>query len=1030
MTTEKKKLEKVTEIEIPKNTSNIPAMNFFAGDLFLNEYRIINQMPVVGGEADVFKLENGQIGAKFILKLYHYGISPKSEVMEKILSLKSPGIVKLEKYGYYRFGNIKRFYEIQEFIPHGSLAEYCAQNRVSKDEVRNVLFSLNQILYNCHLGGLIHRDLKPANILLRTLSPLTPVLTDFGIASVLAKDVSRRFTSRSRTIDYAAPEALSGVVGKEMDYYWSLGIIIAELLLGKHPFADMSDSLINLYLTSKPMPIPENVQEDWKYLLKGLLTRDFKGRWGYEQVSTWLSGKYMEIPLFYEGETVTPLDHAAEEITGNKPYRFNNKNIYSIKALTEELLKDYEKAVKHLLRGYIGKWVENQIQNYELKSDIDDILEDNKMSDARKLTVFLYKANPAMPLTYKDKIFTNHNLTIWLQNIIAGNETKEDIDLLNELIPEKLYIDYSLETNRFSMEEAQIYKQKFDYAIKNICNKQPFPNISIAYLFLLIINEDSRQIAFNSLHERICAATATVLNAIFKGSDKPVEAFTKENLLIIFFLKYGQEKTEKIIRKLDNRISLEKLNLIEALLKVLLQFGDDFKNNDLVEIISKKLTPRLQEITEISQLDVIRSTKNDDYRLVINSHLNIFPGYEKKTWVIEDLAWLKKAEEILHIPEPREFIIKATLKKNILKGKSSLESLVIENNIPTDEQTNKKFSRAKELLSEYINKDIDKLDAKDFQWNSKVSELLPKAASYISKNELARMISNTKTSLESLITKTVPNDKKTEKAFDEAKTLLNKYIFKEPHKLVYNDYLWYKSASETLLSIYSLSETNGYIDKKVLYENISRIKLRLKSLITENVPWDEATRYVFNEAKVLLEGYSDKEVELLDVFDLQWDKTASEILSKHLNYKNRKDLLSDLQDIKEKKTALEKLIAGNVPKDERTKRAFDEAEVLLKKYIIKDLDTFDINDIGWLKVASDILSQNMDYVSKQKWAEEVIQKINYIKEFSQNMKIVKNLTVSTPIRQMDINSLKINRLHYIFRIKEKPIKSIGCELRC
>ena len=130
-----------------------------------------------------------------------------------------------------------------------------------------------------------------------------PVLTDFGIASVLAGNISRRLTNKSRTVDYAAPEALSGVIGKEADY-WSLGIILMELFTGKHPFENISHGLINLYLTSKPMPIPENLEEEWQCLFKGLLTRDFKGRWGYEQVRSWLDGKYKDIPFYYEGETI------------------------------------------------------------------------------------------------------------------------------------------------------------------------------------------------------------------------------------------------------------------------------------------------------------------------------------------------------------------------------------------------------------------------------------------------------------------------------------------------------------------------------------------------------------------------------------------------------------------------------------------------------------------------------------------------------------------------------------------------------
>jgi serine/threonine protein kinase/Flp pilus assembly protein TadD len=95
-------------------------------------------------------------------------------------------------------------------------------------------------LAHAHARGILHRDLKPANVLLADDG--RPMLLDFN----LAEDVKQR-TALTRakvggTLPYMAPEHLeafrdqAGVVDERCDIY-SLGIILFELLTGRHPFA-------------------------------------------------------------------------------------------------------------------------------------------------------------------------------------------------------------------------------------------------------------------------------------------------------------------------------------------------------------------------------------------------------------------------------------------------------------------------------------------------------------------------------------------------------------------------------------------------------------------------------------------------------------------------------------------------------------------------------------------------------------------------------------------------------------------------
>jgi serine/threonine protein kinase/Flp pilus assembly protein TadD len=94
-------------------------------------------------------------------------------------------------------------------------------------------------LAHAHDRGILHRDLKPANVLLTDDGQ--PMLLDFNLAADAALDGLAEAARLGGTLPYMAPEHLESFAGRKRvvdarsDVY-ALGVILFELLTGRHPF--------------------------------------------------------------------------------------------------------------------------------------------------------------------------------------------------------------------------------------------------------------------------------------------------------------------------------------------------------------------------------------------------------------------------------------------------------------------------------------------------------------------------------------------------------------------------------------------------------------------------------------------------------------------------------------------------------------------------------------------------------------------------------------------------------------------------
>jgi serine/threonine protein kinase len=109
-----------------------------------------------------------------------------------------------------------------------------------------------------HAAGLVHRDVKPANVLLSGEEGAEHAyITDFGVARNVATQSGLTQTGRFvGTLDYVAPEQISGgLVDARVDVY-ALGCLLYKLLTGDVPFPREGEAARLYAHLNDPPPAP------------------------------------------------------------------------------------------------------------------------------------------------------------------------------------------------------------------------------------------------------------------------------------------------------------------------------------------------------------------------------------------------------------------------------------------------------------------------------------------------------------------------------------------------------------------------------------------------------------------------------------------------------------------------------------------------------------------------------------------------------------------------------------------------------
>ncbi|HSY73599.1 MAG TPA: protein kinase [Alloacidobacterium sp.] len=219
----------------------------------IEHYELVRRLGA-GGSGIVYLANDTLLMRPVVLKILKRGALTLEQMRTTVLrearmasAIEHPNVCAIYEVGEEG----EEAYIVMQYVPGQSLDKIISKGPASIQLVLSVGIQIADGLSAAHGLGIFHRDLKPANAIL-TDGGLVKIL-DFGLARRLnpeeaefdpskssrrkAGPVAATYTARGGTIAYMAPEQFVTGQSSVQSDIWALGVIVYELVSGRHPFA-------------------------------------------------------------------------------------------------------------------------------------------------------------------------------------------------------------------------------------------------------------------------------------------------------------------------------------------------------------------------------------------------------------------------------------------------------------------------------------------------------------------------------------------------------------------------------------------------------------------------------------------------------------------------------------------------------------------------------------------------------------------------------------------------------------------------
>ena len=327
------------------NIDKIDKIHFVANNIEKidrNSFHIISLIGA-GGFSKVWEVKWKKNGKLFAMKEMSKARiidrkSVKSILAEReILSkMNHPFIINL----HFSFQDSNKLYLIMDLAKGQDLRQkigYSNTNQMNEEQTKFIAGCVILGLEYMHYNQIVHRDIKPENIIMDENGYAK--ITDFGLSTHLSKLSTKESPG---TFSYMAPEIIfHEKTNISLDYY-SLGIIVYELMKGIRPYVEFSaketkDYLLANQFSMKRYAVPEGWGIESADFINRLLLKNPKERLGASGTKElknhcWFRG--FNFKDLYKFKIKSPI------IVENK------KDEVKIKTIDKETYKRYNKIMK------------------------------------------------------------------------------------------------------------------------------------------------------------------------------------------------------------------------------------------------------------------------------------------------------------------------------------------------------------------------------------------------------------------------------------------------------------------------------------------------------------------------------------------------------------------------------------------------------------------------------------------------------------------------------------------------------------
>ncbi|CAD8094161.1 unnamed protein product [Paramecium sonneborni] len=223
---------------------------------------------------------------------------------------------------HYAFQTQTKLYFIIEFVPGGELFYHLKKNgRMSEKKVKFYAAEILLGLDYLHKQNIIYRDLKPENILLDNEGHIK--ICDFGLCKLCTygDNYAKSFCG---TLEYLSPEIISGDMYSKVCDWWTYGVLLYVMLIGRLPFQNDNQKEIMKSILIEEFEIPDDISEEAQDLLKQLLKKNPQQRLGSVG-----DGKEIQKHDFFKDIDFVKLERREIKapLYNDKPFQFFDQNL-------------------------------------------------------------------------------------------------------------------------------------------------------------------------------------------------------------------------------------------------------------------------------------------------------------------------------------------------------------------------------------------------------------------------------------------------------------------------------------------------------------------------------------------------------------------------------------------------------------------------------------------------------------------------------------------------------------------------------